>query len=398
MLKNSSLPSTPSMTGKVASTTGTAPRRPAQPEDDAIRRGEAVEGRADDGGGRPREEHEHQRQRGALGGRVAQLAREHEQAEGEEHDDLRHPAEPLVEHRDRALGGDAARSRASGPRCRRRGSPSRAARRRSRRRSRRWRASPPGRARPCRAACAAAPRRRASRRRAPRPCRYRAPPRTGAPCRRRRTSGSWIHSTKPTTSRTATGSLNPASPSSVRARLRLQRRAAQQREDRGAVGGGDDRSEQQPLQRAQVEEPDRGRAGDRRGDEGADEGEGEGRAQDRPDLLEPGGEAALEQDQGRARRSRSSARARSRPPRSRTRSSPSRPSRGPCRRPGTAAGRAAGRVRRAGKPRCRQRGVPPRRGSARRRSQPRDCQGYERRAVRLGIRVAPCTRRSRSPS
>ena len=38
--------------------------------------------------------------------------------------------------------------------------------------------------------------------------------------------------------------------------LAPQRRAAQQREGRGAVGRGDDRAEQQALERGQVEQPD----------------------------------------------------------------------------------------------------------------------------------------------
>jgi hypothetical protein len=93
----------------------------------------------------------------------------------------------------------------------------------------------------------------------------------------------------------------------VQARLPLERardgpaqgRAAQQREDRGAVRGRDDRAEQKSLERAQVEQPDGGHPGQPGGDERADEGQRDRRAQHRPDLLVSGGEAALEQDEGK---------------------------------------------------------------------------------------------------
>ena len=78
---------------------------------------------------RARDEHEHEREHRALDRHVAELRREHEQPEHEEHRELGDPGEPLVEGGDRALGRDRRASRARAPPGRPRGSPSRAARR-----------------------------------------------------------------------------------------------------------------------------------------------------------------------------------------------------------------------------------------------------------------------------
>jgi hypothetical protein len=86
---------------------------------------------------------------------------------------------------------------------------------------------------------------------------------------------------KPITNRTATGSLKPASPSSVRASLR----------------GGDDRAQQHALERGEIEQPCRRETADHGRSERAEDRERQRRPQHRPDLLEAGGETALEQDQ-----------------------------------------------------------------------------------------------------
>ena len=64
---------------------------------------------------RARHEHQHEREHGALEPDVVELAREHEQPERQEHRDLRHPAQPLVEDRDGAPRRDRAPSRAPSP-------------------------------------------------------------------------------------------------------------------------------------------------------------------------------------------------------------------------------------------------------------------------------------------
>ena len=92
----------------------------------------------------------------------------------------------------------------------------------------------------------------------------------------------------------------------VEARLALERAlqplaqpgAAQQREHRGAVGRGDDRADQQALERREAEQPRGGQAGDDRGDQRARQREPDRRPQHRPDLAPAGGQPALEQDQG----------------------------------------------------------------------------------------------------
>ena len=78
----------------------------------------------------------------------------------------------------------------------------------------------------------------------------------------------------------------------------LERRAAQQREDRRAVGGRQDRAQQHPVERREVEEPCRRQPGDDRGDDRAHDGQRQRRGQDRADLEQARGEPALEEDQG----------------------------------------------------------------------------------------------------
>ena len=74
-------------------------------------------------------------------------------------------------------------------------------------------------------------------------------------------------------------------------------RAAQHGEDRGAVGRGDRGADDQSLERAEVEQPLGGEAGDHRGDQGPDYRQRERRPDNRPDLLPAGGQATLEEDQ-----------------------------------------------------------------------------------------------------
>ena len=106
MLKYSRLLGTPLITGKVASTTGTAPRSPAQPEDQPLAGAVAIEGGGERRGQRPSHERDHQGDQGSVDQHVAELAREDEQPEGEEERDLGHPGEALVEGGDGALGRD----------------------------------------------------------------------------------------------------------------------------------------------------------------------------------------------------------------------------------------------------------------------------------------------------
>ena len=106
MLKNSRLCGTPLITGKVASTTGTAPRSPAHPRTSrsrALNRSKAV---ATNGGERPRHERDHQGDEGPFDQHVAEMAREDEQAKGQEEGDLGDPGQALVEGGDRPLGGN----------------------------------------------------------------------------------------------------------------------------------------------------------------------------------------------------------------------------------------------------------------------------------------------------
>ena len=77
----------------------------------------------------------------------------------------------------------------------------------------------------------------------------------------------------------------------------LERRAAEDREDRGAVGAGDDRPDEHALQQREVEQPRGQQPADDRAQDRAEHGEGQRRAQDGPDLRPARGQAALEQDQ-----------------------------------------------------------------------------------------------------
>ncbi len=171
----------------------------------------------------------------------------------------------------------------------------------------------------------------------------------------------------PSTSRIATGSLNPDSASSVSREPSPQRRATQQGEDRGAVGRGQDRAQQQPLQRWRspsshaATSPVTTRGHDRPQHRQRDRG-----PQHRADLEIAGGQAALEQDQGQGDdpdRPRQLVVAEVDPAGAVRCRSPSRaPGRGPA--PGVADGRRAARRR------FRPRAAPRRRGSARHRSRP----------------------------
>ena len=227
--------------------------------------------------------------------------------------DLGDPRQPLVERRDRPLRRDAGACRARGRRCRRRGSPSRAARPRRRTRAPRRRASRPGTGRRSRAARAAAPRpsRPRRRRRPPAPIAD-LPHEQPAPCRRARSPGSWIQSMNPSTSRTATGSLRPDSPSSVRA---SRRRSVEPRSSAKIAApsvDGENRAEQQALERREVEQPGGGEAGDERGDDRPERGRARAPARAPGGSRQAGASGRPRTGSAPARRSRSCAPARSR--------------------------------------------------------------------------------------
>jgi hypothetical protein len=78
-------------------------------------------------------------------------------------------------------------------------------------------------------------------------------------------------------------------------RLR-QRHPAQQREHRRAVGGAEDRAQEQPLRQRDVQQPVGAYAGDERGRGGPDGRERHRRAEHRRQRPQPGLQAALEQD------------------------------------------------------------------------------------------------------
>ena len=92
-------PAIPAESAKVASTIGTAPRRPAQERKSCSRQREAKRSQRDDHGQRPGHEDEHgcERERGPGDG--AELAREDEQAEHDEENDLGEEGEAFVEAR-----------------------------------------------------------------------------------------------------------------------------------------------------------------------------------------------------------------------------------------------------------------------------------------------------------
>ena len=98
---------------------------------------------------------------------------------------------------------------------------------------------------------------------------------------RRRSRAAVMYSMKPSTSTIATGSLKPDSPSRMRASRRSQAGAAQHREDRGAVGGGHDRAQQQALEQREVEQHGGGHAHDAGGHDRADRGQREARCRGR---------------------------------------------------------------------------------------------------------------------
>ena len=199
-------------------------------------------------------------------------------------------------------------------------------------------------------------------------------------------SGSWIHSMKPITSSTATGSLKPASPSSVWA---SRRRSVEPRRIAKIAAPSVEamiEPSSRPSTSVEVEQPRRRHAGDRRRDEGAHQRQAKRRAQHRPDLVEARREAALEQDQrerddaDRARELVVALRAAELDPAQAVRADHH------AERRGRAAGRAGAPARQAGTPRCRQRAAAP----ATRISSPslirgRGWQGLHARARRLRV-------------
>ena len=76
-----------------------------------------------------------------------------------------------------------------------------------------------------------------------------------------------------------------------------QRRAAQYREHRGAVGRGENRAQQQTLDRRQMEQRRRGEAGNHPGHDRPDDSQAQRRAEHGADIAPPCRETALEQDQ-----------------------------------------------------------------------------------------------------
>jgi hypothetical protein len=78
----------------------------------------------------------------------------------------------------------------------------------------------------------------------------------------------------------------------------VQALAAQQRKDRGGVGGTDNRTDQQALQHVQVEQPGRHHAGEPGGDQDAYRGQRQRRPQGHPKACHPGTQPAIEQDHG----------------------------------------------------------------------------------------------------
>jgi hypothetical protein len=76
-------------------------------EQNQLARREPVQGGRDERGERPGHEDEDQSECRSLEPDVAQLAREHEQAQRKEHRDLCDPREPVMEDGHRLLGGDA---------------------------------------------------------------------------------------------------------------------------------------------------------------------------------------------------------------------------------------------------------------------------------------------------
>src|SRR5207247_10884493 len=102
ILKNSRLRGTPSVTGKVARNTGSAPRSPAQPR---IRRSrvEPFECRRERGRDGPGEKGDYQREKRTLDKDRAELAGENQQAQRQEERDVRERSESAVKGAHRAL-------------------------------------------------------------------------------------------------------------------------------------------------------------------------------------------------------------------------------------------------------------------------------------------------------
>ena len=110
ILKNCRLWGTCSMTGKVASTTGTAPRRPAHTEDHPFAPAVGERQRRDCHRDRPGEDTSTNARTVPLTATGGELGREDQQAEGEEHRHLGHPSQALVKAYDRPLGGNVRRA------------------------------------------------------------------------------------------------------------------------------------------------------------------------------------------------------------------------------------------------------------------------------------------------
>ena len=78
----------------------------------------------------------------------------------------------------------------------------------------------------------------------------------------------------------------------------VQALAAEQREHRRGIGGADDGADQQALDQVQVEQPGGDHAGQAGGDQHADRGQRQGRPQRHAEARHPGAQAAVEQDHG----------------------------------------------------------------------------------------------------
>ena len=265
-------------------------------EHQPLARGEAIERSRERGRQRPREEDKQQPEGGPLDPYVVQLAREDEQAKREEHDDLSHPGEPLVENRHGLLRRDACRAEHE---ARQVGGEEAGAVQRLGAAEREAGGGERGDgveagARQLRGAQAAHGQ----------PSDAQADDRPDAHLPDEQPEH--VH-------HAVVRLLDPLDEAHdeqdghriVEAGLALQRsrelapqgRLAQQREDRRAVGGGDDRAEQHPLERREIEQPRCREAADDRGAERSEDRKRERRAQDRPDLFVPRRQPALEQDQ-----------------------------------------------------------------------------------------------------
>ena len=252
MLKNEPAWSTPSITGKVASTIGTAPRSPAQPTSAGLAQAEAARRRV---------------AISAASGRATNIStaairsasptmspnsrRVDQQAERQEHRDLADPRQAVVEVLDRApardgraaqrqpgeVDGDEARAvqRVGGAEGERRGGD----------RGHRVEAGGGELRRAGRPSTASRPTARPTS--APMPS---SPTASSDHVARRRSRARWMYSMKPSTSTIATGSLKPDSPSSVRARRRSRLDPRSTEKIAALSVRGHDRAQQQALERA----------------------------------------------------------------------------------------------------------------------------------------------------